>query len=138
MFNVADLTKNRMGALGFALLAIVSIFPATVFAQAWPAKPIRLVVPLAPGGPSDLLARTMAQQLTPALGQPIVVDNRPGAGTTLGADIVAKAKPDGYTLLMGAVHHTIAPSIYKRLPYLYAHISLWARSEEHTSELQSH
>jgi tripartite-type tricarboxylate transporter receptor subunit TctC len=75
-------------------------------------------VPLAPGGPSDLLARTMAQQLTPALGQPIVVDNRTGAGGTIGIDIVAKSPPDGYTLLLVAsATLTITANLYSKLPY---------------------
>ena len=94
------------------------IVAAPAFAQTWPSKPIRLVVPLAPGGPSDLLARTMAQQLTPALGQPIVVDNRTGAGGTIGIDIVAKSPPDGYTLLLVAsATLTITANLYSKLPY---------------------
>ena len=94
------------------------IVAAPAFAQTWPSKPIRLVVPLAPGGPSDLLARTMAQQLTPALGQPIVVDNRTGAGGTIGIDIVAKSPPDGYTLLLVAsATLTITANLYPKLPY---------------------
>jgi tripartite-type tricarboxylate transporter receptor subunit TctC len=86
-------------------------------AQAWPAKPITLVVPFATGGTTDVLARAVGQELSTALGQPVVVESKPGAGATLGADYVAKAKPDGHTLLMGAVHHTIATSVYKKLPY---------------------
>lgn len=86
-------------------------------AQPWPNKPITLVVPFPTGGTTDVLARAIGQELTTALGQPIVVESKPGAGATLGADFVAKAKPDGYTLLMGAVHHTIATSVYKKLPY---------------------
>jgi tripartite-type tricarboxylate transporter receptor subunit TctC len=86
-------------------------------AQAWPAKPISLVVPFPPGGTTDVLARALAEKLTLALGQTVIVESKPGAGATLGADYVAKSKPDGYTLLMGAVHHTIASSVYKKLPY---------------------
>jgi tripartite-type tricarboxylate transporter receptor subunit TctC len=98
------------------LIALLMAMP--VFAQTWPAKPIRLVVPLAPGGPSDLLARTMAQQLTPALGQPIVVDNRTGAGGTIGIDIAAKSPGDGYTmLLVAASTYTINANLYPKLPY---------------------
>lgn len=85
--------------------------------QEWPTKTIVIVVPFAAGGTTDLVARALGEQLGRSLGQPVVVENRPGAGTTLGADYVAKSKPDGYTLLMGAVHHTIAPSVYKKLPY---------------------
>ena len=86
-------------------------------AQAWPTKPITLVVPFPAGGSSDALARSLATPLSQVLGQPVIVESRPGAGATIGADYVAKAKPDGYTLLMGAVHHTIATSVYKKLPY---------------------
>ena len=86
-------------------------------AQAWPVKPISLVVPFPPGGSSDVLARALTDRLTQSLGQPVIVESKPGAGATLGADYVAKAKPDGYTLLMGTVHHTVATSVYKKLPY---------------------
>jgi tripartite-type tricarboxylate transporter receptor subunit TctC len=91
-------------------------FPAAAQAS-WPTKPITLIVPFPPGGTTDVLARTLADKLGPALGQPVIVESKPGAGSTLGADIVAKSKPDGYTLLMGAVHHTIATSVYRKLPY---------------------
>ncbi|WP_198674944.1 tripartite tricarboxylate transporter substrate binding protein [Rhodoferax ferrireducens] len=86
-------------------------------AQAWPSRPISLVVPFPAGGTTDVLARAVGQELSKSLGQPVIVESRPGAGATLGADYVAKAKPDGYTLLMGAVHHTIATSVYKKLAY---------------------
>lgn len=86
-------------------------------AQAWPSKPITLIVPFAAGGTTDVLARALAERLTGALGQPVIVESKPGAGATVGADFVAKAKADGYTLLVGAVHHTIATSVYRKLPY---------------------
>jgi tripartite-type tricarboxylate transporter receptor subunit TctC len=76
-----------------------------------------LVVPFPAGGTTDVLARAVGQELSKNLGQPVVVESKPGAGATLGADYVAKSKADGYTLLMGAVHHTIASSVYKKLPY---------------------
>ncbi|WP_280154730.1 tripartite tricarboxylate transporter substrate binding protein [Piscinibacter sp. XHJ-5] len=85
--------------------------------QAWPAKPITLVVPFPPGGTTDVLARALADKLSAGLGQTVIVESKPGAGATLGADYVAKSRPDGHTLLMGAVHHTIATSVYKKLPY---------------------
>jgi tripartite-type tricarboxylate transporter receptor subunit TctC len=86
--------------------------------QAYPAKPIRLVVPFTPGGSSDILARAIGQKLSEAWGQPVVIDNLPGAGGSLGADRVAKAAPDGYTLLMGHIGTlAVNPSIYPRLPY---------------------
>ena len=74
-------------------------------------------MPFPPGGTTDVLARALGEKLSQSLGQPVIVENKPGAGATLGADYVAKAKPDGYTLLIGAVHHTIATSVYKKLPY---------------------
>lgn len=87
-------------------------------AQPYPDKPIRLVVPYAPGGGTDSSARVIAKHLGDALGQPVIVDNRPGAGTLIGSALVAKAAPDGYTLLYGSVTHTIAPALYKdRMPF---------------------
>jgi len=86
-------------------------------AQSWPAKTITIVVPFPPGGTTDVLARAVSTKLAASLGQTVIVDNKPGAGATLGAAQVAKANADGYTLLMGAVHHTIATSVYKNLTY---------------------
>ncbi|MFO1083732.1 MAG: tripartite tricarboxylate transporter substrate binding protein [Reyranellaceae bacterium] len=87
-------------------------------AQQWPAKPIRIIVPFPPGQSTDILARVMADQLTKALGQQVVAENRPGAGGSIGADVAAKAPPDGYTLVMVTIStHGIAPAIYPRLPY---------------------
>ena len=97
-----------------------AVSPSTaVHAQAWPTKTITIVVPFAAGGTTDVLARAVASKLSPALGQPVIVESKPGAGATIGAGLVAKANPDGYTLLMGAVHHTIASSVYKSLPYSF-------------------
>ena len=104
-------------ALALGALAATSLMGAPAFAQAWPTRPISLIVPFPAGGTTDVLARAVGQELSKSLGQPVVVESRPGAGATLGADFVAKSKPDGYTLLMGAVHHTIATSVYKKLPY---------------------
>jgi tripartite-type tricarboxylate transporter receptor subunit TctC len=83
----------------------------------WPSKPVTLIVPFPAGGGTDAFARPMAAQFTKLAGKALVIDNRGGAGGTLGAGIAAKAAPDGYTLFMGAVHHTIAPSMYPRLDY---------------------
>ncbi len=100
----------------FALLASIALAP--VYAQQYPSKPIRLVVPLAPGGPSDILARTIGAAITPALGQQVVVDNRAGASGILGTDFVAKSAPDGYTLLIvGMSSFTINATLYPKLPF---------------------
>ena len=106
-------TIRRLRAL--ALVALV--VPAVAVAQAWPTKPVRLISPFAAGGGTDAFARPLSQVLSQNLGQQFIVDNRAGAGGTVGADIAAKAAPDGYTFLVGAVHHTIAVSVYAKLPY---------------------
>lgn len=101
--------KTAVLAVGFA--------SGSAMAHAWPTKTITLIVPFATGGTTDVLARTVGQELSKSVGQPVIVENKSGAGATLGADYVAKAKPDGHTLLIGAIHHTIATSVYKKLPY---------------------
>ncbi|HSF57914.1 MAG TPA: tripartite tricarboxylate transporter substrate binding protein [Candidatus Binatia bacterium] len=106
----------RFLSLAFSA-ALLFIAAGGALAQNYPTKPITMIVPFPPGGTTDILARTVGQKLTEAWGQQTVVDNRPGAGATLGAGLAAKASPDGYTVLMGAVHHTIAPGVYKKLPY---------------------
>ncbi len=106
---------KSIGILALALVAATTGNGAN--AQSWPNKPISLIVPFPAGGTTDVLARALAEKLTQSLGQTVIVESKPGAGATLGADYVAKAKPDGYTLLVGAVHHTIASSVYKKLPY---------------------
>ena len=88
-----------------------------VHAQNYPVRPVRMIVPFSPGGATDVPARILAQRLSEALGHQIVIDNRPGAGAVLGTDAVAKAPPDGYTLLLTATTHVISASLYKKLPY---------------------
>ena len=110
------LQRRRMGGLALTL-AVVALAPASAWADNWPTKPVTLIVPFPAGGTTDVLARALSEPLARVLGQPVIVDNRPGAGATIGADYVAKAKADGYTLLVGAVHHTIATSVYRKLPY---------------------
>ena len=101
-----------------ALFAVAACVVASALAQTYPSRPIRLVVPFAAGGPADFLGRVIGQKLGEALGQQIVVDNRPGANTILGAQAVARADPDGYTLLM-AIDGTLVmnPFLYGKLPY---------------------
>jgi tripartite-type tricarboxylate transporter receptor subunit TctC len=107
----------KLLASTFAAAAALT-FAAAASAQQYPTKPVRLVVPLAPGGPSDILARTMAQAMSPSLGQSIVVDNRTGAGGTIGLDIVAKSPPDGHTMVLVALAtYTITANLYSKLPY---------------------
>ena len=100
-----------------ATAALVAALPGSVSAQDWPNKPIRLVVPFAPGGANDLLARAAAQGAAKALGQTVIVDNKPGAGGTLGADIVAKSAPDGYTFLTSAAGVISTSMIKKNMPF---------------------
>ena len=104
-----------MRALVIASLALLTN-PA--FAQAFPAKPLRLIVPFSPGGGNDTVARSLAQQMSTGLGQQVVVDNRAGAGGVVGAEAAAKSPPDGYTLFLGGVgSHAVNPSLYQSLPY---------------------
>jgi len=106
---------SRRKALVLSGAAIAA--PALVQAQAWPARPIRLVVPYPPGGLIDNMARLIAPRLSQELGQPVVIDNKPGAGGNLGASEVARAAADGYTLLMASPPLTISPALYAVMPY---------------------
>jgi tripartite-type tricarboxylate transporter receptor subunit TctC len=101
-----------------ALGALTLLLAAGAWAQAYPTKPIRLVVPFPAAGTTDILAREVAQRLSVSFGQSVIVDNRPGAAGNIGSDLVAKSAPDGYTLLMGTVGtHAINPSLYAKMPY---------------------
>ena len=101
-----------------ATLADLLSFPLLAAEQAYPSKPIRLVVPFPAGGSLDVVARAIGQKLTEAWGQPVVIDNRPGAGGNIGADLVAKSAPDGYTILEGALStHAVNVSLYGKMPY---------------------
>jgi len=110
--------RRPIGAMLFFLVLTSMFGGAGAFAQGYPSKPIRMVVPYPPGGPLDIMARAIGQKLAEAWGQPVVVENRAGAGGNIGADLVAKSPPDGYTLLMGAVAtHAINPTLYGHVPY---------------------
>ena len=110
--------RSRRAALSLAgIAAAAATFASGAIAQSYPAKPIRIVVPYAPGGAVDIIARATAQELTKRVGQQIIVDNRTGAGGNIGSDTVAKAPPDGYTLLMASPANTINPSLYTNMPY---------------------
>lgn len=98
---------------GFALAG----GPGHAFAQNWPEKPVTVIVPFPAGGGTDAFARPLTTELTKRLGKAFIVDNRGGAGGTLGASIAARAPADGYTFFLGGVHHAIAPSVYPKLPY---------------------
>jgi tripartite-type tricarboxylate transporter receptor subunit TctC len=101
---------------GIAALALW-LLSAAALAQVWPAKPVRIIVPFTPGSGTDIMARTVSDGLLKQLGQPIVVENRPGAGGTIGEAIVAKADPDGYTLLVHSSSYTVTPSTYQNLSF---------------------
>ena len=103
----------RVALLGCILGGTAS----AALAQAYPNKPIKLIVPFAPGGFTDVVARILGQKLSVSLGQPFVIENKAGAGSTIGTDFVAKAAPDGYTLVMVSTTHVISPAIYPKLPY---------------------
>ena len=122
-FPVPAARRRLMAALPAAalaaLLAGAAALPAPALAQgAWPARPVRFVVPYPPGGPLDQVARALAEKLREPLGQPVIVENRAGAGGNIGADNVAKSAPDGYSIVMGAVAtHAINPFLYAKMPY---------------------
>jgi tripartite-type tricarboxylate transporter receptor subunit TctC len=105
------MTRNLLAIL------LVAFTQSTAHAQAWPAKPIHAVVPVGVGSSTDIVHRLVLQHVSTELGQPVVVENRTGAGGTIGSAVVAKATPDGYTILANGSAHTIAPALYKALPY---------------------
>lgn len=100
-----------------AAFAAALLLGMPVANAAFPEKPIRLVVPFSPGGGTDLIARTLAVEMAKELGQPVVVENKPGAGTLIGTDMVAKSAPDGYTLVVSSIAHSVNPSIMAKIPY---------------------
>jgi tripartite-type tricarboxylate transporter receptor subunit TctC len=101
----------------FLAAAAIALSMTPALAQNYPSKPVHLIVPFAPGGFTDVVARILGQKLSVSMGQQFVIENRSGAGSTIGTDFVAKAPPDGYTLVMISTTHVISPWIYKKLPY---------------------
>jgi tripartite-type tricarboxylate transporter receptor subunit TctC len=100
------------------LLAFAGAIPMALQAQTWPTRPVRLIVPFPPGGTGDLLGRLAAREMEASLGQPVIVENRAGAGGAIGSDAAAKAAPDGYTLVLSNVaSHAIGPAVYAKMPY---------------------
>lgn len=99
------------------LAALLAAVPPAALAQSWPAKPIRIIVPLVPGGSTNNIARTLSEKLKEALGQPLIVENKPGADSMTGTEFVARAAPDGYTLLVQSGTHVILPFVEPKLPY---------------------
>ena len=102
---------------GAVLTALAASLSVPVAAQTYPSKPVRLIVPFAPGGFTDVVARILGQRLSVSMGQQFVIENKAGAGSTIGTDFAAKAAPDGYTLVMVSTTHVISPWIYKSMPY---------------------
>lgn len=109
--------KTKLVLMSVAAWAGLCVLPTNLQAQSWPQKPIMFVVPFAPGGGTDAFARPMAAQLDAQLGQRVLIENKAGAGGTLGASYASKQPADGYTFFIGAAHHTIAPSVYPKLDY---------------------
>lgn len=116
MTSIRRSTISRVFAATLITLALPWAAPATA-QDRWPTKPVRMVVPFAPGGSTDVVARMVGQKLAVLWGQPVVIENRAGAGGNVGADVVAKSPADGYTLLMASGSITINPQIYKRMPF---------------------
>ena len=118
LFLAACRTVKPGRLLALAIVILLALHAGWVGAQAYPAKPIRVIVPNAPGGTSDILARLIGSKLTDAWGQRVIVDNRPGANGLIGAEMVARAAPDGYTLLLMDVGNlAISPSLYPKIPF---------------------
>lgn len=112
----ASVSRTRLSLWGFAV-AVAGLSAATVLAQQWPSKPVKIVVPFAAGGPADIYARALGEKLSASLGQPFVVENKPGGGSIVGTDFAAKSPGDGYTLLMMSNTHTVNESLVPDRPF---------------------
>jgi tripartite-type tricarboxylate transporter receptor subunit TctC len=115
MTQKKNLPGSALAAVAILLATLVAADP--VIGQSWPARPIRVISPIGAGSAADILSRTFSEQLSAQLGQPVLVENRPGAGGTLGVNVAAKAPADGYTMLIHSNGHTSAPAVYPNLPY---------------------
>jgi tripartite-type tricarboxylate transporter receptor subunit TctC len=111
------MAMSKVFLITLALIGSIVAQPLTAHGQDYPTKPIRWVVPFPPGGAMDVIARTLGQKMSESLGQQLVVDNRPGAGGLIGSDLVAKAAPDGYTMLIVSVGQAVNPSLYPKVPF---------------------
>jgi len=107
----------KFGPMAALAMAFAAMLASPAAAQSWPTKPVKIVVPFGPGGPADVYARIVGQGLTEALGQQFIIENKPGAGALIGTEIVAKAPPDGYTLLMMSNTHTVNETLFAKKPY---------------------
>src|SRR2546423_4454593 len=107
----------RMNRLKFVLLAALAAFTLPAAAQSYPAKPVHVIISFTPGSSTDIVGRIVIQKLSEMWGQPVVPENRGGAGGSIGSAVVAKADPDGYTLLINSNAHSVNPAIYAKLPY---------------------
>jgi tripartite-type tricarboxylate transporter receptor subunit TctC len=117
--NTFDNFMKRCHSIACLAIVAIAISFASEFchAQGYPSKPVRIILPIAPGGATDIIARTLAPRLSAASNQPVLVDNRPGAGSNIGFEIVAKAAPDGYTVLLAQPPFTVNVSLYRKLAY---------------------
>ena len=124
---------RRREFIGLVAGSVMLLATAASAAEVYPTRPIHLMVPYPPGGGTDIVGRLLGEKLSASLKQPIVVDNRGGAGGVLGTDVAAKAAPDGYTLLLVPTSHVINPSIYAKLPYdtvkAFAPITMWPQRQ---------
>ncbi|MDO9713778.1 tripartite tricarboxylate transporter substrate-binding protein [Paracraurococcus lichenis] len=127
----AVLTRRQAARL-LATLPLGLAAPRLARAAGYPDRPVKIIVPFAPGGGTDIVSRVLAEGMSPVLGQTVLVDNRPGAGTIIGTEVVAKSLPDGYTLLMATFAHAVNPSVQPSLPYdttkAFAPVALVGRS----------